>query len=439
MTLDNDGIRHERSLQLWKSRSAAKASITKKIKEVAYHASLDDEFEIQDSQEYFECKTQRIVNFQRTLDEWFAKAEDKHRRTVDSEVNPWDSIRNTGSRSRAQSKKSLCSGSRASEAGSSAFSPRTAAAAKRASLAAEAASLRKQQTLQEEELLLKHQGLKYQQQQEEAKLRLEQRKQQLQLETEIAKTEAEEEVYALAELGEQYVQLPSYARTRTRDFATSPLPGQPRLPVLVKRETDLSLPTPGILDPPSNESQRTTGSRKDRQPTPEDSQPGSKFKTFTPQATPWAPANLPKLELSDRCSDPNEIKRERSPSQSNSAVGEKFIQDMIDIQRQQQQHNEQPMYMQQYRDQQLQQLLGQHKQLFLTLTPPHAEVQTFDRDPVYYCNFIRSFENLIEAKMKNSSMKLYYLRSTPPVMSKSSCEAAYQCSRTKAIRKHRDC
>ena len=139
----------------------------------------------------------------------------------------------------------------ASEAGSSAFSPRTAAAAKRASLAAEAASLRKQQTLQEEELLLKHQGLKYQQQQEEAKLRLEQRKQQLQLETEIAKTEAEEEVYALAELGEQYVQLPSYARTRTRDFATSPLPGQPRLPVLVKRETDLSLPTPGILDPPS--------------------------------------------------------------------------------------------------------------------------------------------------------------------------------------------
>ena len=311
VTLDNDGIRHEKSLQLRKSRSAAKASITKKIKEVtecfsncenvadvrlkaqefhdtannfrdahnAYHASLDDEFEIQDSQEYFECETQRIVNFQRTLDEWFAKAEDKHRRRVDSEVNPQDPISNAGSRSRARSKKSLRSGSHASEAGSSAFSPRTAAAAKRASLAAEAASLCKQQTLQEEELLLKHQGLKYQQQQEEAKLRLEQRKQQLQLETEIAKTEAEEEVYALAELGEQYVQLPSYARTHTRDFATSPLPGQPRIPVLVKRETDLSLPTPGILDPPSkglqasyslpNESQRTTGSRKDRQPTPD--------------------------------------------------------------------------------------------------------------------------------------------------------------------------
>ena len=45
----------------------------------------------------------------------------------------------------------------------------------------------------------------------------------------------------------------------------------------------------------------------------------------------------------------------------------------------------------------------------LTLTLPHAEVQTFDGDPVNYCNFICSFENLIEAKMKNSRTRLYYL------------------------------
>lgn len=32
-----------------------------------------------------------------------------------------------------------------------------------------------------------------------------------------------------------------------------------------------------------------------------------------------------------------------------------------------------------------------------------------DGDPVNYCNFIRSFENLIEAKTKNSSTRLYYL------------------------------
>ena len=449
VTLDNAGIRHEKLLQLRKSRSAAKANITKKIKEVTecfsncenvadvrlkaqefhdtannfrdahntYHASLDDEFEIQDSQEYFECETQRIVNFQRTLDEWFAKAEDKHRRKVESEVDPRDSVSNAGSRSRARSKKSLRSGSRVSETGSSAFSPRTAAAAKRASLAAEAASLRRKQTLQEEELQLKHEGLKYQQHQEAAELRLQQRKQQLQLETEIAKTEAEEEVYALAELGDPYAQRPLNSKTRFQDLATSPPLGQP--PDFLNRETHFSLPTPKGFDPPSkgqqsshgppDDSRETTGSRKDHQPIPVNSQPGRQFKIFSPEANPWTPANLPKPELSDHRSNSNEIKRERSPSSSNSAVGEKFIQDMIDIQRQQQQHNEQLMYMQQYRDHQLQQLLGQHQQLSLTLTLPHAEVHAFDGDPVNYCNFIRSFENLIEAKTKNSSTKLYYL------------------------------
>ena len=134
-----------------------------------------------------------------------------------------------------------------------------------------------------------------------------------------------------------------------------------------------------------------------------------KIHPLPPHVTPWLPENLPKLGLSERCPDPNEVKQERSPSSSHSAVGEKFIQDMIDIQRQQQRHNEQLMHMQQYRDQQLQQLLGQNQHLSLTLTLPRAEVQTFDGDPANYCNFIRSFENLIEAKTKNSSTRLYYL------------------------------
>ena len=99
-------------------------------------------------------------------------------------------------------------------------------------MAVEAATLCKQQTLQEEELRLKQEVLKYQQQQEEAKLRLKQRKQQLQLEIEIAELDAEEQVYATAEQGDQYVELPSYARTQ--DLTTSPPHGQPRLPALQK-------------------------------------------------------------------------------------------------------------------------------------------------------------------------------------------------------------
>ena len=229
--------------------------------------------------------------------------------------------------------------------------------------------------------------------------------------------EAEEQMYAVAELEDQHAQLPSYARTQ--DIATSPLPGQPRLPVLLNRDTHSSLPTPSVLDPSPetletfhglpNKFQEANGSEEVNWTAPVVTQPGSKFNIFSPQADSWFPTNPPKFELSNHRSDRNEIKKQRSSSTSTSDVGEKFIQDMIDIQRQQQRHNEQLMYMQQYRDQQLQQLLGQHQQLSLTLTLPHAEVQTFDGDPINYCNFIRSFENLIEAKTKNSSTRLYYL------------------------------
>ena len=158
VTLDNDGIQHEKSLQCRKTRSAAKVRITRKIKELterftncenvadvregarefeeiamnfrdahnAYHATLNNDFEIQDLQEYLECENQRIVNFQRTLKEWFSRAE--------SEINPHDSVSNTGSRSRTRTSRSKSSHTslRSSEAGSSAASPRTIAAAKRA-------------------------------------------------------------------------------------------------------------------------------------------------------------------------------------------------------------------------------------------------------------------------------------------------------------------
>lgn len=424
-TLDNEGIRHEKTLQLRRNRSAMKGNITKKIKEVtecmsnsrdvtdveskakefleaathfrgvnsAYHASLADEFEIQDSNDYFDSEARRIENFQRTLDEWFARANKEVRKNVDSEiVKPHDSVSNAGTRSRTRSNRSKSSycGSR----GGSSFSPKTIAIAKKASLAAEAAALRKQQTLQEEELRLKHEALKYQQQQEEAKLHLEQRKQQLQLEIQIAKLDAEEQVYAIAEQGDQYVELPSYARTQ--DITTSPPLGQPLLPDLQKKEPCPSPPTCDIFSPwsepsqashdrPLNKPQTAKLSKEVHQANAVVTQPDGETYPVSPHATPWFPENLPKLGLSERYPDPNEIKQERSPSPSHSAVGEKFIQDMIDIQRQQQRHNEQLMHMQQYRDQQLQ---GQHQHLSLTLTLPHAEVQTFDGDPVNYCNFI---------------------------------------------------
>ncbi|XP_068716993.1 uncharacterized protein [Montipora capricornis] len=424
VTLDNDEIKHEKSLQCRKTRSAANARITRKIKELtesftnrenvadvrkwaqefeeiaknfrdahnAYHATLEDDFEIQDSQEYFECENQQIVNFQRTLEEWFSRAE--------SEINPYDSVSNTGTRSRTRTSRSKSSHTslRSSEAGSSAASPRTIAAAKRASLTAEVAALRQQQSLQKEELRLK-------QQQEEARLRLEQRKQQLQLQTEIAKMEAEERIYAVAEQGDHYFQQPF--PTQKQDLSPFSPPSQPRPSVLRASDqfSESAQATPGLIKVPQRPRRP-----EELQPDPAViNQPGSKPKIFSPQGTAWSPVILLKPELNDHHVDHEGIKQERSPSPGASDVGEKFVRDMIDIQRQQQRHNEQLMYMQQYSDQKLQQLLGQHQQLSLTLTLPHAEVQTFDGDQVNYCNFIRSFENLIQAKTKSSSTKLYYL------------------------------
>ena len=120
---------------------------------------------------------------------------------------------------------------------------------------------------------------------------------QLQLETKITKMEAEEKVYAVAELEDQHAQLPSYARTQ--DIATSPLPGQPRLPVLLNGATHSSFPTPSVLDPSPetlealhglpNKFQGANGSEEVHWTAPVVTQPGSKFNIFSPQADSWFP------------------------------------------------------------------------------------------------------------------------------------------------------
>ena len=115
-----------------------------------------------------------------------------------------------------------------------------------------------------------------------------------------------------------------------------------------------------------NKYQRAKVSGQVHQTTPMVTQPGIKINPLSSHTTPWLPANLPKFGLSER------QEQEGSLSLSHSAVGEKFRPDMMDIQQHQQHHNEQLMHMQQYCDQQLQQLLGQHQHLSLT----HAEEQT---------------------------------------------------------------
>ena len=96
-------------------------------------------------------------------------------------------------------------------------------------------------------------------------------------------------------------------------------------------------------------------------------------------------------------------------SPDDSEVAEKFLHDMLDIQRQQQQQSYEMLQMQQARDHQLQQLLGQHQQLGLTTMLPNVKVPAYSGDSIEYCHFIRSFENLIESKTSSNNSRLYCL------------------------------
>jgi hypothetical protein len=65
--------------------------------------------------------------------------------------------------------------------------------------------------------------------------------------------------------------------------------------------------------------------------------------------------------------------------------------------------------MQESRDQHLQQLLSHHQKMTLSMSIPEVQVPTFTGDPIEYYHFLRSFENLIEAKTTSQNARLFYL------------------------------
>ena len=57
----------------------------------------------------------------------------------------------------------------------------------------------------------------------------------------------------------------------------------------------------------------------------------------------------------------------------------------------------------------LQQLIQQQQQGVMALTLPQPSMQVFSGNPIDYCDFIRSFEHLVESKTSSPSARLYYL------------------------------
>ena len=218
VTLDWDGVRSEKLLQLKRSRSAKKGILTKaqnEIKELmlnsnnydlvkdrieefkqflqefkethaAYHSQLRDENEIKESNDYYDAAVLLGTDLARDVGNWISSTTIETRIfQSQEEVCPEDSISSAGSRASSKlsrrSKKSLSTASRVSSRASSISVAKTKAAAKRAVLQAEAASLESFHALQKEELSIQ------------------QRRRALELQTEIGKAQAEELVYAEAE------------------------------------------------------------------------------------------------------------------------------------------------------------------------------------------------------------------------------------------------
>lgn len=64
---------------------------------------------------------------------------------------------------------------------------------------------------------------------------------------------------------------------------------------------------------------------------------------------------------------------------------------------------------QQQQNRAMQQLVQQQQQGVMSLTLPQPDMQVFSGDPIDYCDFVRSFENLVERKTPSPSSRLYYL------------------------------
>ena len=220
ITLDWDGIRSEKLLQLKRSRSSKKGILTRvqnEIKELmlnssnydlvkdrieefkqflqefkeahaAYHSERRKENEIKKSNEYYNAAVLLGTDLARDVGNWISSTavivETRLPRSQE-DLRPEDSISNTSSRASSKSSRRSRKGSsivsRASSRASSISAAKTKAAAKRAVLQAEAASLERFHALQKEELSIQ------------------QRRRALELETEIGKAHAEELVYVEAE------------------------------------------------------------------------------------------------------------------------------------------------------------------------------------------------------------------------------------------------
>jgi len=325
-----------------------------------YHNCLEDECDIDESNEYYNAVEQTKVQFVADVARWILSqkppAQDFPRENLEipDDVTPVDSISNVGSRAGSR----LSRRSKGSIA-SSVSSARAKAAAKRAALEAEAANLENFQAIEKEELCLQ------------------QRRQALQLNTDIAKAQAEELAYTQAEAEASCVGKYQAPSSSVRN------PLSDRLPEFVEAQNLSPLPSEGLPEATVNPYAERA---EPLNPNGENWVTESKWKPKIKQE-PVYPAALV----------PSEMKNEerRKADFFNSPASDSLVQRLFEVQHQQ--------------NSRMQELIQRQQESTLALTLPQPVVPTFSGNPIDYWPFIKAFENLIETKTPSESARLYYL------------------------------
>ena len=225
----NQGARSEGIYRLKRTRAGKKANVTKLRNEVQqlmadyknidkvsekfvevdnamktfrdahlkYHAELTDEFDIDESKEYYDSEESKVSRRLDNITAWINSEKRRIDETIadyvsDVRVSPQDSVSNVGRRNLPSSQNSK--GLRRQSSISPKLSNTIISGERsRAALIVETSALHKHQAIQMEECLLESEIRKTQLEQDCARLELEHRKEQLKLETELLEIRGRED------------------------------------------------------------------------------------------------------------------------------------------------------------------------------------------------------------------------------------------------------
>ena len=270
------------------------------------------------------------------------------------EVQPNDSASNVGSENYSRlSFRSLASSKCSTRSSASAK-----AREKRAIIEAEVAAIQRLCAIEEEEL------------------RLQQRKRQLELQINLAKAEAEEKAYAEPDESEMFQTLDE---TGPDEGRVNQGPKESQVEHLIPRTEELNdrdqLESGNLRAHKTREKISTTENQKEERRDVNLELPHTMASNPFSQYIPWNAYNQHDIQ----------------PVRNGGDLFEKLLESQ-----------DRQSYM-------FNQLLQRQQANINALSLPQHDLPLFDGDPTKYCDFIRSFENLIENKTSSPSARLYYL------------------------------